>query len=295
MGVRETSAQWEGSPLRFLGTSESLASKFRTLGADNDDLKVALRAVKRHLHVAAGDDVIRAGDSGRHSTVLLAGMTCSYKRGEDGGRNILSFQHPGDFCDLYRYVLPERDSAVGIQALTDCSVAVVDYRDIDQLLARRRLALAFWRATIIEAAIYRERLANANRGTALKRVAHLLCEQLARREAIGINDARLPLSQIDVADATGLSVVHVNRTIQCLRGREILSKAGHLEVTDRKQLAQIAKFDGSYLNMPQVLSGWSVQVKGRPGRGSLYAAAITWMASFDGVICDLWEPLAVLA
>lgn len=244
-----------------MGTCESLASKLRSLGVDADDLQLTLRAMKRPVHVAAGADVIRAGDSVECSTVLLAGMACSYRRSEDGGRSILSFQHPGDFCDLYRYVLPERDSATGVQALTDVVVAVIDYRDMDRLLARPKVALVFWRATMLEATIHRERLTNASRGTALEQVAHLLCEQLARREAIGIDDGHLPISQIDVADATGLSTVHVNRTIQTLRGRTILSKASSIEVMDRNQLAQIAKFDGRYLDMPRLLSRWAVRVE----------------------------------
>jgi CRP-like cAMP-binding protein len=189
-------------------------------------------------------------------------MACSYNRNEDGGRTILSFQHAGDFCDLYRYVLPERDAAAGVQALTDVAVAVIDYRDMDRLLAQPALALAFWRATMLEAAIHRQRLAIARRGSALKRVAHLLCEQLARREAVGIGSARLPISQFDLADATGLSVVQVNRTIQRLRGRNILSKTNSsIEVIDRNQLAQVANFDGHYLGMPRLLAGWKVYVE----------------------------------
>jgi CRP-like cAMP-binding protein len=160
--------------------------------------------------------------------------------------------------------LPEHDGAVGVQALTDCSVAIIDYCDIDRFLAQPTLALALWRATMLEAAIYRERLINARRGSALDRVASLLCEQLALREAIGIRSTRLPLSQSDIADGAGLSVVHVNRTIQTLRSRDILTKASHLEVTDRKQLALIANFDGRYLNMPELLSKWVVRVDESP-------------------------------
>ena len=229
--VSEVVAWWEGEPLRLRGTSatESLALKLTGLGMDADDLETALQVVKHHVRVAAGADVIRVGDSVGRSTILLAGMACSYKRNEDGDRSILSFHHPGDFCDLHQYALPERDRSVGIQALTDAVITVIDYRDIDRLLTRPKLALAFWRATMLEAAIYRERLTKASRGTALERVAHLLCEQLARREAVGISGSRLPLSQIDVADAAGLSVVHVNRTIQTLRSLNVLSKANHLQ------------------------------------------------------------------
>jgi CRP-like cAMP-binding protein len=238
-----------------------LALKFKGLGIDGDALDLIVRAIKRRVRVAAGDGVVCADDTVKHVTLLSAGVTCSFKRSEDGGRTIHAFHHPGDFCDLSRYVLPERDDAVGVQALTDCSVCIIDYRNLERLLARPELALAFWRATMLDAAIYRERLANASRGTALERVAHLLCEQLARREAVGIYGGRLPISQIDVADATGLSTVHVNRTIQTLRSLNILSTASSIEVVARKQLAQVAKFDGRYLNMAPLLSRWAVRVE----------------------------------
>src|SRR5437870_3400926 len=118
---------------------------------------------------------------------------------------------------------------------------------------------------MLEAAIYRERLSNTTRGTALERVANLLSEQLARGEAVGISGSRLPILQIDVADAAGLSVVHVKRTIQTLRSRKILSKASHsIEVIDRQQLAQIGKFDGRHLNMSWLLSRWTVRLEDPP-------------------------------
>jgi CRP-like cAMP-binding protein len=133
--------------------------------------------VKRRVSFAAQDNVIREADAGGQVRILLSGTTCSYKREEDGGRSILSFQHAGDFCDLHRYVLPDLEPAMGVQALTDCTVGVIDYRDVDRLLSRPTLASAFWRASMLEAAAYRERFSSIGRGTALERVAHLLCEQ----------------------------------------------------------------------------------------------------------------------
>jgi CRP-like cAMP-binding protein len=254
-----------GSSVAPLGAASSkpicpLALKFKGLGIEGDALDLIVRAIKRRVRVTAGDGVVCADNTVKHVTLLSAGVTCSYKRSEDGGRTIHAFHHPGDFCDLSRYVLPERDDAVGVQALTDCSVCIIDYRDLEQLLARPELALALWRATMLEAAIYRERLTVASRGSALERVAHLLCEQLARREAVGIASNRLPLSQIDIADASGLSPVHVNRTIQTLRCRSLLSRASTIEAIDRKQLARIGKFDGHYLNTRKLLSNWTVRV-----------------------------------
>jgi CRP-like cAMP-binding protein len=215
----------------------------------NDELSVLVQFLKHQPRVPAGADIIHAAQSTGYSTLLLSGVACSYKRLEDGTRQIYSFQYPGDFCDLYRYVLPERDEAIAVQALSDCSIATLGYSDIEQLLERcPRLGLAFWRATMLEASILREWLSNTRRGSAVRRVANLLCEQLARREAIGIASPVVPVTQIDVADAAALSIVHVNRTIQTLRSLNVLSKSSHgIEVADRKQLARIAGFDGRYL------------------------------------------------
>src|SRR5207245_3613605 len=134
-----------GSRLHYSSTTSVdglLALKFKSLGVGADDLDIVRQAVKRGVRVAAGADITRAGEPVKHSTVLLAGMACSYERDEDGGRCIHSFHHSGDFCDVYRYVLSERDSAIGVQALTDAVVAVIDDRDMDRLLARPKLALA---------------------------------------------------------------------------------------------------------------------------------------------------------
>jgi CRP-like cAMP-binding protein len=241
---------------------ESLASKFKSLGMDSDELDVLVQFLKHQPRILAGVDIIGMAQSSGHSTLLVAGIACSYKRLQDGTRQIYSFQYPGDFCDLYRYVLPERDEAIAVQALADCLVATIDYADIERLLAKHpRLGLALWRTTMLEATILRERLSNARRGSALQRVANLLCEQLARREAIGITSSVVPITQVDVADAAALSIVHVNRTIQTLRSMNVLSKTSHaIEVVDRKELARIAGFDGHYLNMPQLVARWAVQI-----------------------------------
>jgi CRP-like cAMP-binding protein len=242
----------------------SLAAKFESLGMDRDEADGLVHFLKHRAGVSAGTDIIHPAQSTRYTTLLVSGVACSYRRLEDGTRQIYSFRYPGDFCDLYRYVLPERDEAIAVQAVTDCLVATIDYGDIERLLTRHpRLGLALWRMTMLEATILRERLSNARRGSALQRVANLLCEQLARREAIGITSSVVPITQVDVADAAALSIVHVNRTIQTLRSLNVLSKTSHgIEVVDRKELARIAGFDGHYLNMPRLVAKWTVEVEG---------------------------------
>jgi len=252
----------QGRPYGLVGGASPLDLKLKSLGAQAEDLDALLQAVKRRVSVPALGNVTREADAGGQVKVLLSGTTCSYKRKEDGARSILSFQHAGDFCDLHRYVLPDCQTMFGLQALADCTVGVIGYRDMDELLSRPMLASALWRASMLEAAAYRERLSRTGRGTALERVAHLLCEQLARREAVGLGALRLPFSQIDVADATGLSVVHVNRTIQALRALNMLSKARHtIEVVDRKELEKVARFKDHYLRMPNLVSKWAVQIE----------------------------------
>jgi CRP-like cAMP-binding protein len=233
--------------------------RFKSLGVAAQDLDALAQLTRNHRRIAAGSDIIRAGQQAKHMSVLIEGLACWYKRLEDGRRRIYTFQHPGDICDLDRFLLPEADDAASVQALIECSVAAIDRSDIDRLVARKpSLALAFWRATALDSCILRERLLNIS-APAVQRVANLLCEQLARREAIGLKNPVLALTQIDVADACGLSPVHVNRTIQVLRNLKVLSKSCPIEVVDKRRLADIARFDGRYLSVSR-LSNWTIDV-----------------------------------
>jgi CRP-like cAMP-binding protein len=193
----------------------------------------------------------------------MEGVACLYERLQDGNRQIYAFQYPGDFCDLHQHVLPETNNEVAVAAITGCSIGIIEHKDLEQLIAQYpTLGLALWRASMLEASIFRKRLLNVGRQPALQRVAHLLCEQLVRREAVGINSATIPLTQMDLADAAGLSIVHINRTFQELRRLNILSKEGRtIKVVDRERLAGLAGFDGNYLNMPQLLSNWQIKIE----------------------------------
>jgi CRP-like cAMP-binding protein len=241
-----------------------LGQKLRNLGVDGDtELDAVLDRTKVGAAARRGDDIIAPDRSPRHSTVLLDGVACLYERLPDGTRQIYAFQYPGDFCDLHQHVLPETNNEVAVAAITDCSIGIIEHKDLEQLIAQYpSLGLALWRASMLEASIFRKRLLNVGRQPALQRVAHLLCEQLARREAVGLNSATIPLTQMDLADAAGLSIVHINRTFQELRRLNILSKEGRaITVLDRERLAGLASFDGNYLNMPQLLSHWQVKME----------------------------------
>src|SRR5262245_17767965 len=245
-----------------------LIRKLRSLGSVESDaeLDAVLDRIKVRAGANRGEDIIGPGNASRYFTVLLDGVACSYERLKDGNRQIFAFQYPGDFCDLSRHVLPESNNEVAVAALTDCAIGIIEHRDLEQLIAQYpSLGLVLWRATMLEASIFRKWLLNIGRQPALQRVAHLLCEQLARREAVGINSATIPFTQMDLADAAGLSIVHVNRTVQELRRLGILSAKGPaIEVVNRAGLVSLANFDGQYLSLPQVLSHWQIIIDRDP-------------------------------
>jgi CRP-like cAMP-binding protein len=237
-----------GEPLGA-DVAKSLVLKLRQLGVESDkDLQAFLSLLKRTRDVSRGCDIVRR-DSQKVLTVMLSGMGCRYRIMDNGRRQIFVFHYPGDFCDYHRYVLPQRDDPVA--AVTDCVVGVIPHDEVDRTIEQYpQIGVAFWRGTVLEARIFQERVLNGAQRPALERIASLLCEQILRLEAIGMTSDIIPLTQIDLADAAGLSVVHMNRTIQDLRELGALSRNSHsIRVVDKDRLMQIAKFDGSYLEV----------------------------------------------
>ena len=242
----------------------ALAAKFRSLGVDGEtELNALLSIIRRTGDVRRGRNIAAIDEAPRSAIVLLDGVAYWYRKPDVGRRQIFAFQYPGDLLDFHRYVLPKLGEAMAIRALTDCSVGVADYDDIERAIDQHpKIGLVLWRAAMLTALIWRERMLHTVHAAAIGRVAHLLCEQLVRLEAIGTAVPYLPLSQSDIADAAGLSPVHVNRIIQQLRKTGALSDSkGPLRVLDRDRLVQIGKFDGRYLNMPALLSNWEVSIR----------------------------------
>jgi CRP-like cAMP-binding protein len=231
-------------------------------GARKPELQPIIEMIRVIRPIARGECITDVGNSQRQLIVLLDGIACSYERLEDGRRQIFLFQYPGDFCGLHRYLWPTTSGHVSVAALTDCKVGMLEYRVLDKAMeSAPAVATALWRAIMLDASILRERM-NVSRRSALERVAHLLCEHLHRREAIGSGGAIIPLTQIDVADAVGISVTHVNRVFQELRKLGVLSeKSRVIEVVNSVLLADKAKFDDRYLHMSVALSGWTIDTR----------------------------------
>jgi len=107
--------------------------------------------------------------------------------------------------------------------------------------------------TLIDASVFRECVVNVGARAAYSRIAHLLCEIVVRLNAVGLADdlsCEFPFTQADVAFATGLSTVHVNRTLQELRANRLIHlKGNRLDVLDWKGLKSAGDFDPAYLHL----------------------------------------------
>jgi CRP-like cAMP-binding protein len=213
--------------------------------------------MKVRAGIDRGQTIVGRTGLTKHFAVLLEGVACFSTQHEDGGRQIYAFHYPGDFLGLHSFLFPRSAELSEVQALTSCSIGTIDSNVLEQELQYHpALGRALWRAAVTEASIFRQRLVTTRR-PALQRVAHLLCEQLTR---LGIDEGVIPLTQIDVADAAGLSVVHINRICQELRQLGVLSKQRLIEVVDTERLQELAAFDGRYLDLSGSLSRWDLHI-----------------------------------
>ena len=201
--------------------------------------------------VNQGQLLVREGDVPMDCCVLLQGYACRHKSTRSGARQIVSFHMAGDILDLQHLKLPRADHSV--EAITPATIGWVPMYAMSQLLHDDpAVADAFWRDALIDASIFREWVLNVGRRDARARIAHMLCEFAARREASGLGSPEsftLPMSQQMIADATGLTTVHVHRILRALCEEGALVRDGRkIKIHDWNQLQRAADFDPAYLH-----------------------------------------------
>lgn len=197
----------------------------------------------------AKQDMIREGDAPGPVFVVLSGWACRYKILPNGTRQIMAFLLPGDCCDLHVGILAEMDH--NLQALTACNVALIQGDRMESMLEQHpAIARAMYKAQLIDEGILRAWIVSMGRRNSVERVAHLMCELYLRSIAINSsNEVDFPISQIVLADALGMTPVHVNRILKELRVAGAMTlKRGHLSIIDPVRLVQIAGFDENYLH-----------------------------------------------
>lgn len=233
-------------------------------------LQPLLRMLKQHGDLAPDDEaaildlphnirtfepnnyMVREGDRPDHCLVMLSGFCFRHKILGDGSRSISSLHMAGDTVDLHNALLPVADHSV--QALTRCEVAAIPAAAIRTIAARfPKVGTAMWRSTLVDGSVAREWTANVGRRDAPTRLMHLLCEFGLRLEDAGLGDRlsyELPMTQEQLADATGLTSVHINRTLKELEARGLIDRRKRsVAITDWVRAEQAGDFNPSYLHL----------------------------------------------
>jgi CRP-like cAMP-binding protein len=230
-----------------------VASKLEAFTKLSADDRMALAQVSRNLRfVDARRDLVSEGDKPRFVHLIIDGWACRYKQLPDGKRQIVGLFVPGDFCDLNVYILKYMDHSIG--AITRLKVAMISPDEMVALTAERpRVIQALWWHELVAAAVQREWTLNVGQRSAFGRLAHLLIELYIRLQVVGRADngrCDFPLTQNDLADATGLTAVHVNRTLQELRRDGLIElDRKQLQILDLERLMDVAMFNPNYLHL----------------------------------------------
>jgi CRP-like cAMP-binding protein len=218
----------------------------------HDDRAALAKVSKVSRVIPARRDLIREGERPQYVHLTVEGWACRYKALPDGRRQVVAFFVPGDFCDLNVHVLREMDHSIA--AITRLSVADISREEMDALTdAHPRIAQALWWESLVQVAIQREWTVNIGQRTANERLAHLLVELYVRLKTVGLTrdgSCDFPLTQNDLADATALTAVHVNRTLQDLRRDNlIILEHKRLTIPNVRRLMQVAMFNPNYLHL----------------------------------------------
>ncbi len=198
----------------------------------------------------AKHDLIRDGDKPGPVIVFLEGWGCRYKILPEGARQVLAFMMPGDFCDMHTMVLDEMDHSIA--TVTPSLVCTIPRARMEELIEMRpAITRAFWMIQLVDLGIARTWISSMGRRNSVERVAHLMCELYFRASAISetrSGECSMPLSQILLADALGLTPVHVNRVLRKFKAEGVMRlEHAALIVSDISRLVQLAGFDDHYL------------------------------------------------
>ena len=197
--------------------------------------------------------VVREGDTVAHCWLVLSGFCVRLKYVGSGGRQIVSIHMKGDLVDLQNALLGVADHTV--LTLTECQIAKLPIGPVRQLTdTHPAIKDALWHDTLVDGSIHREWVANVGRRDAPTRIAHLLCEFALKLDAVGLGEQlgyELPMTQDQLADATGLTPVHVNRVLRGLANDGLIERATPRSVVigDWKRLTAAGDFRSDYLHL----------------------------------------------
>ena len=217
---------------------------------DPEEERAIRELVTETRTIPADHILIRAGEELTNSILLLDGWMARSKDMATGERQVTELHVSGDFPDLHGFTLKRLDHDV--ITYSECKIGVVPH---DRLLEITRkfphIARVYWFSTNVDAAITRELALSLGQRSAISRMAHLFCELYVRLKVVDRTDGerfQFPLTQRELSECLGLTVVHVNRTLQELRRKQLVEFENRsLAILDRKGLESVAEFDPAYL------------------------------------------------
>jgi CRP-like cAMP-binding protein len=237
---------------------EALATLLMKLRArdvvSGEEAAILRDSISEIAELPLGKVIVRAGVDVDRCTLLIDGIVCRYRDLADGQRQIMELHVTGDFLDLHSFLLKRLEHNVG--SMTAVRMAFVPHEAVRLITEEHpHLARLLWFSTLLDAAIHREKILSMGRRTALSRLAHLMCEMKVRLELVGKASEegyRLDLTQAELADATGLTSIHVNRMLKTLRDDGVMTfRGGQVVIHDWKRLVKAAEFDPAYLYLGQ--------------------------------------------
>lgn len=215
-----------------------------------EEERVIRGLVAETRRIGADEVVVRAGEELNSSLLIVDGWLVRSKDLPSGNRQVMELHIAGDFADLHGFTLKCLDH--DLISVTECTLGVVPHERLAEVCERHpNLARIYWLSTNVDAAITREMALSLAQRSAISRMAHLFCELRARLAIVDRTDGdtfEFPLTQRELAECLGLTVVHVNRTLQELRRRGVV-ETGNRQVTilDKPGLESLAQFDPAYL------------------------------------------------
>lgn len=200
--------------------------------------------------VQTNQDFVRPDQVIEDACLIVDGLVGRFAQNRGGGRQITALHIAGDMADLHSVVQPRTTS--GLQALTTTTILRIPHQALRTIAARYpAIAEALWRDCMVDAAVLSQWVVNVGRRDAKTRIAHLLCETAVRYGVHEKSEAasfEFPLTQIHLADATGLTAVHVNRTLRALRNEGVVTVSSrNVHILDWDALVRLGEFDPAYL------------------------------------------------
>lgn len=230
-----------------------LLAKLDSIAVLSDTERQAIQTLPTDIRMlSAGQDIVCDGDTPSYCCLIVEGWAYRYKLIGEGRRQILSFHVPGDLPDLQSLHIRTMDHSLA--ALTNATLAFISHESIRELTwSLPGLAEILWRETLVDAATFREWIVGLGRRSAYENMAHLFCELYLKLQAVGLageHRCPLPMTQGDLSDAMGLSNVHVNRVLQEMRAKGLITLRNNTLVIEAwDELIRVAAFDPTYLHL----------------------------------------------